>query len=65
MPLARNEYDTVVIGAGVAGLAAGRVLAAAGQRSRTNEGSDEPDFMRAQRARGATSSAAGLAALER
>ena len=27
-----NEYDTVVIGAGVAGLAAGRVLAAAGQR---------------------------------
>jgi monoamine oxidase len=30
--MARNEYDTVVIGAGVAGLAAGRVLAAAGQR---------------------------------
>jgi monoamine oxidase len=27
-----NEYDTVVIGAGVAGLAAGRVLATAGQR---------------------------------
>jgi monoamine oxidase len=30
--MARNEYDTVVIGAGVAGLAAGRMLAAAGQR---------------------------------
>jgi monoamine oxidase len=30
--MVRNEYDTVVIGAGVAGLAAGRMLAAAGQR---------------------------------
>jgi monoamine oxidase len=30
--MTRNEYDTVVIGAGVAGLAAGRALAAAGQR---------------------------------
>jgi monoamine oxidase len=32
MPDAPNSYDTVVIGAGVAGLAAGRVLATAGQR---------------------------------
>jgi monoamine oxidase len=30
--MARDEYDTVVIGAGVAGLAAGRVLATGGQR---------------------------------
>jgi monoamine oxidase len=30
--MTRNEFDTVVIGAGVAGLAAGRALAAAGQR---------------------------------
>ena len=30
--MARNEYDTVVIGAGVAGLAAARILATAGQR---------------------------------
>src|SRR5882724_10463560 len=28
----RNEFDTVVIGAGVAGLAAARLLASAGQR---------------------------------
>jgi monoamine oxidase len=30
--MARDDYDTVVIGAGVAGLAAGRILATAGQR---------------------------------
>jgi monoamine oxidase len=38
--MARNEYDTVVIGAGVAGLAAGRVLAAAGQRVAVVEARD-------------------------
>jgi monoamine oxidase len=40
MPMARNEYDTVVIGAGVAGLAAARVLATAGQRVATVEARD-------------------------